>query len=415
MSQTTTDAVPPIVREYVGEREELLKKIEFIMSTAKERGKDPTDDDIELVNTSKARIKKLDGFIEVLGEDLSMAEGVRDRLAAMGSGLVPQMPQYRTAGEAMADFVQATFGTPNDRDHREAKVRWELVMKRAAQHMGTTAAATTPVAGGFASLWVDPVVGPIINVLPQGQPFLTAVGKTPAPNSLTFLRPAVSDPDFDTGASAQGLQKAELVSKKFDVTTTSLTMDTVGGYLNVSQQLISMHPGGWDLIVNQLRARVARQGELRAIANLQQSTGSVTLATGADAATTWAALVQGARLVAQNTNRQPTWMAYGPLGWERLAKITDTTGRPLFPVLGASNSIGTVDGNDVNLAGLTPIYTTAITGSSIWLGNELTFEAFSYPFPVLESVEPSVFGRQVAVAEALGFYRPVTNGAVKVG
>lgn len=413
----TDTAVPPIVQDYVNERAELLRKIEFIQSTAKERGKDPTDDDLEIVTTSKARVKKIDGFIEVLGEDMSMNQDTQDKLRAFGSGLVPQVPKYRTAGHAMADFVQATFGNANDRDHREAKSRWDLLMKRAAEHMGTTAAATTPTAGGFGGLFVDPVVGPIINVLPQGQPFLTGVGKQQAPNSLSFLRPTISDPDFDTGADIQELQKAELASKKFDVSTNAVTLDTVGGYLNVSQQLISMHPTGWDIIINQLRARVARQGELLALAELANSSGAVALATGADAATTWLALVQAARMVAVSTQMPAEWIAYGPLGWERLAKVVDTTGRPLFPSLGPVNAFGQANlgDQDVNMSGLRPIYSPALTGSSIWIGNSLTFEAYSYAFPVLEAVEPSVFGRQVAVAEALGFYRPVANGAVKVG
>lgn len=412
-----TTTVNPVVAGYVTEREDLVRKIEIVSMTAKERGKDPTDDDLEIISNAQARVRKLDGFIEVLGQDTSMSEDVQSMLRKVGSDLVPQVPKYRTAGEAMYDFVHATFGSANDRDDRDAKARWDLVMKRAAQHMGTEASLTTPVAGGFGGLNVSPVVGPIVSVLPQGQPFLTGIGKAQAPSSLSFLRPRISDPNFDTGASAQGLQKAELVSQKFDVVTDTLTMNTVGGYLNASVQLLSLHASAWDIIVNQLRARVARAGELMALANLAQSTGAVTLATGADSATTWLALVQAARMVAVSTQMPATWIAYGPLGWERLAKVVDTTGRPLFPFLGPVNAFGQADLGDqeLNVSGLRPLYSPGLAGTSLWIGNSLTFEAYSYPFPVLESVEPSVFGRQIAVAEALAFYRPIANGAVKVG
>ncbi len=58
----------------------------------------------------------------------------------------------------------------------------------------------------------------------------------------------------------------------------------------------------------------------------------------------------------------------------------------------------------------------------------MAFEAYVYSFPILEAVEPALLGRQVAVAEAMAFYRPTTkeagpadvppaeaNGAVRVG
>lgn len=419
MSMAT--AVNPAVAGYVREREDLVNKLAFISAAAVERkdrtgNGDPTPDEMEVTKTAQARIRQLDGFIEVMSVDTSISEETEARLRQLG-GQAPQAAKYRTAGELMWDTVHAQFGKEHDSDDREARARYERYLKRAAQHMGTAAELTTPTAGGFGGLFVDPVVGPVIDIYPQGRPFLTAVGVQQAPNSLSFLRPRLTDDDFDTGASAQGLQKAELRSRKFDVATDTLNMTTIGGYLNVSQQLLSLHPSGWDIILRQLQARVTRASELAAIAELVKSTGSVTLATGATAQVTWAALVAGAANVASTTNMPPTWMAFGPLGWKNLAAITDTTGRPIFPMLGVTNAQGgmSLDGESVNLNGIRSIFTTAITTAHVWFGNDLSFEAYSYPFPVLEAVEPSVFGRQVAVAEALAFYRPVANSATKVG
>src|SRR6185312_12822683 len=109
----------------------------------------------------------------------------------------------------------------------------------------------------------------------------------------------------------------------------------------------------------------------------------------------------------------PTWIAYGPAGWQTLGSLTDLAERPLFPFLGASNALGTSSLGDFNLGplGLQQIVTPAITDGSIWLGNSLALEAYSYPFPILEAIEPSLLGRQVAVAEAYAFYRPTTSEA----
>ena len=210
----------------------------------------------------------------------------------------------------------------------------------------------------------------------------------------------------------------------------NLNLTTVGGYLNVSQQLMSLHPTAWNIIVGQLQRRTAYAGEAAAIAELSLSGAHVPLAAGAGAKATIEALFEAAALVYTNTGELPTWIAYGPLGWQQLGSLTDLAERPLFPFLGAANALGTSSLGDFNLGplGLQQIVTPGITTSDIWVGNSLGLEAYSYPFPILEAIEPSLLGRQVAVAEAYAFYRPTTteagaggtppaagNGAVRVG
>lgn len=426
-------AVPDaLVADYVAERDKHLNTINVLKRTAMDRGSDPTDEELEAIEKAKSRIDRLDHIIKVVGDDLELDADTRDKLLRANPGIVPSAPKYRSAGEMLWDCVHATYGVQHNNDDQEARRRWDLVMKRAAQHMGTHAELTTPVAGGFGGLFVAPVVGPVINIAPAGQPFLTGIGKQPAPDALNFMRPRIVDPDFKTGAGPQALQKAELVSRKFDVKADPLQLTTVGGYLNVSQQLMSLHPSGWDIIVTQLQRRVAWQGEAAGIAALQESTAHVPLAAGASAQEVLEALFAGAKLVYDTTYELPTWIAYGPGGWAMLGSLTDAAGRPLFPWLGAANALGTAQLGDFGLGplGLRQIVTPGITTNDIWIGNSYGLEAYSYSFPVLEAIEPSVLGRQVAVAEALAFYRPTTqeadpdavppveqagNGAVRIG
>jgi hypothetical protein len=418
MSQRRRAAVPnAVVEDYVRERDRNLNTINVLLTTAKSRGDDPSTGDLESIEKLKARNKEIDRYIAVIGDDLEMSQDLRDKLSKVQPGIVPTAPKYRSAGELLWDCVHANYGTAHSHDDQDARSRWDLVMKRAAQHMGTTAEATTPVAGGFGGLVVAPVVGPIIDIAPAGQPLLTALGKQPAPNALNFTRPRLVDPDLKTGAAAQALQKAELVSKKFDVVADTLSLSTVGGYLNVSQQLMSFQPGAWDIIVSQLQRRVAWQGEALGVAELSRSTAHIPLAAGADSATVLAALFDGAKLVYDTTFELPTWIAYGPGGWAMLGKLTDAAGRPLFPFLGAANAFGTGDLGSFGLGplGLQQVVTPGITTNDIWIGNSYGMETYSYAFPVLEAVEPSVMGRQVAVAEALAFYRPTTKEAVTGG
>lgn len=420
-----------VVEDYVHERDQHLNTINVLSATAKDRGGDPSEQDLEVIEKCQARIRSLDKLIQVLGEDMTMSDEMKEKLTRVRPDLVPAPPMYRSAGELLWDCVHATYGVAHNHDDQEAKRRWDLTMKRAAQHMGTKAELTTPVAGGFGGLYVAPVVGPVIDIAPLGQPLLTALGKQPAPNALNFTRPRLVDPDFKTGAGPQTLQKLELISKKFDVIADTISLNTVGGYLNVSQQLMSLQAGAWDIIVRQLQRRVAWQGEAAGVAELSRSTAHIPLADGADAGTVLAALFDAAKLVYDTTFELPTWIAYGPGGWAMLGKLTDAAGRPLFPFLGAANAMGTADLGDFGLGplGLRQVVTPGITTNDIWIGNSYGMETYSYSFPVLEAVEPSVLGRQVAVAEAIAFYRPTTaeaeegppavpaqgNGAVRIG
>jgi hypothetical protein len=420
-----------LVEDYVAERDNLVNTCNVLKNNALDRKADPTDQDLEVMEKAYKRIDKLDELIRIVGEDKSMDTEARDKLLSPTPTPQPGGIKYRSGGEMVWDCLHANFGSAHDHEDQEAKRRWDNVMKRAAQHMGTTAEATTPVAGGFGALYVAPVVGPIIDLNPKGQPFLSAIGRQPAPNSMTFSRPRIVDPDFKTGAAVQPLQKAELVSKKFDVKVDNLSLSTVGGYLNVSQQLMSLHPSAWNIIVGQLQRRTSYQGEAAAIAELAETTAHVPLAAGADSATVLTALFDAAALVYQNTQELPSWIAYGPLGWAMLGSLTDAAGRPLFPFLGAANAMGTSSLGDFNLGplGLQQIVTHGIDTTDIYMGNSLAFEAYVYSFPLLEAVEPSLLGRQVAVAEAMAFYRPTTkeevtggtpaqaeqNGAVRIG
>jgi HK97 family phage major capsid protein len=406
------------------EREQTLGLIRNLERSALESDRDLNDDDIATITRSKTRIADIDRQLEVIGDNLDMDESARERLSRLSPELVEGPVQYRTAGELYWDFLafQSAQATP---EHRDGARRYASVLKRAAEHMGTSAAKTTPTAGGFGGLWVAGPAGPIIDVGPKGRPFLNMVGIRPAPNAMSFTRPRIIDPNVSTGGAAkQTAEKAELVSKKFDFGSDTLNLDTYGGYLNLSQQAISFIPSALDVVMGQLARRVALVTEAAAITELALTTSKVTLAAGAAASAVLAALYDAAVMVFQKTGDMPTSLVAGPLGWAMLGKLVDAAGRPLFPWLGPSNALGT--GSLTDFGGMGPLglewtVTPAITDTRMWMFNALGFEAWGYQFPVLEAVEPSVLGRQIAVAEAIAFYRPKTaetpsqDGAVLIG
>jgi hypothetical protein len=334
-------------------------------------------------------------------------------LRGLGSAVVAGDFHYRSAGDLLWDCLHQT--------EPEAKQRYSRVMRRAAEHMGTTAAATTPVAGDLAGLAVRPVVGPVSDPTPKGMPFATALGMRdiPASDGFGFSRPYLVDDGFATGVAKQTLEKAELASKAFSVAVTNVPLDTVGGYLNISQQLLTFTPSSLQIIVSQLTRRLENHVDKAVVAEMQESTGEVALAAGATAAEVIQAIYDAAAAYYGVTGELPSWIAMGPLGWARLGGLVDAAGRPMFPTLGASNAPGSMSATSfsVTVAGLTPVVTAAITDDTYWVGGDAGLEGYMYRYPVLEAVEPSVLGRQVAVAASIAGYRPTpfANATIHVG
>ena len=300
-----------LVQGYIDERDKLLNTVQVLKNNAADNAHDPSDADLEVMTKAYARIDKLDEYIKVVGEDKTMDAETREQAAparTQRSQRRHPVPQRRRNGLGLP-ARPVRLHPEGRRPGRPAPLGLGHEA-RSAQHMGTDAPSTTPVAGGIGGLYVVPVVGPVINLFPQGQPFLSAIGRRPAPDAMTFTRPRIVDPDFYDGAGPQTLQKAELNSKKFDVKVDTLSLTTVGGYLNASQQLLSLQPSGWDLIVGQLQARTAWAGEAALVTEVAATGAHVPLAAGADSAAVLAALFEAASLVYTNTLALPTWIAW---------------------------------------------------------------------------------------------------------
>lgn len=396
-----------------------------IERAALESGRDLNPDDLAIIAKHNDRNEALTRQLEVMATNRSSELEVRKNLDLFGARISSGPPVvYRTAGELFWDFM-ASISNQHTTEVRDGARRYNAYLARAAEHMGTSAAATTPTAGGFGGLWVAGPVGPVLDVTHKGRPFLAMIGLKDAPNSMSFLRPRIVDASYYTGGAAQQtLEKAELVSKAFNYATDTLTLKTYGGYLNLSQQAISFIPQALDAVINQLSERVAQVTETAALTELALTAAKVTLAAGAASDVVLAALVDAAKLVYDNTGSMPTWLVAGPAGWAMLAKLTDAAKRPIFPALGPANALGTSTLANMELGsiGINWTVTHGISDTKMYMGNEKSIEAYGYRFPVMEAVEPSVLGRQIAVAEADAFFRPVTNesgparnGAVLIG
>ena len=416
-----TATLNPFQTRLIRERQELVQRIEGLQANCAEHRdeqgqlspRDMNDDELAVVQGQRERIAAIDRQLAVATQDLQLDIQTSERIAAINgqTAIPPGGAQYRSAGELLWDCLHQTDRGAADR-YSSLQRRLQT---RAAEHMGTVAEETTPVAGGMGGLISQPIVGPVIDLAWGGMPFMASLNPQSAPNPISWRRPRIVDPYLDTAAGPQagGLQKGELPSKHFDVLSEEVSLQSVGNYLNVSIQLLSFVAGSLDILVSQLNKRLSRSMEKAAIAEAAKTTAKVTLAADAAADDVLQAIADAAALVFVATSEPATTIAFGPNGLSRLAGLTDLALRPILPTIGAVNASGTSSaaGLTSNLAGLRPVLTPGISDTTMYVYNAASLEAATYRFPLLDAVEPSVLGRQIAVAASFGFYSPVTTEA----
>jgi hypothetical protein len=397
------------------ERDDLVAKCELIKRVAQEQKRDLNEGDTAALTSYRERLHKVDAQLKITTDDLSLNTEVADRIARISGAPVVKRGanpwEHMNAGQVLADFLLVRSSPV-----AEARVTaWRQYHERAAEHMGTDASLTVATAGGFGGLLIKPMVGPVINLTPTESPLLSLIGPQDSPNAMSFQRPRLLDPNFTTAAGKQTLEKAELNSKAFDITADTVSLATWGNYLNISLQAEQFISGSLDTVISQLTARTVYALEVAVGDELEKATVKVTLAADGDAAAVLAAWQEAAGLVYSATKRPPTWAVAGIEGWSRLSGLSDLAGRPLFPAMGASvNALGTTGGPSsmtLNVNGIPLAVSLGITDGTIYMGNSFGLEAYLHRYPVLQAVEPSLIGRQVAVAASIGFYQPPTTEA----
>ena len=388
-----------MVKRLLDERDQKLQLIEQITGVAEDAGRDLFETENQTIGDTQDRVRSLNAQVDRLTQDLELADSAKNRIRSLDPSIVSSDFQYRTAGEFVWDVIHRN-------DDNEAPLRLNKFMKRAAEHMGLDKANTVPVAGGFNGLVVAPTIGPVLDPSPRGRPLFTTLGARPAP-ALNFNRPRLVDPNLLTGVGEVDLEKSEMPSKAWDILNEPVTLKRVGGYINVSEVLVEMLAGSLDMVVSQMNHRVEVASEYAVVTELAKTTATVAVATD----DVVAAIGAASATVIENTGRPPSWIAMGPQGWGSLIGMSDLAGRPLFPGVGPVNALGTGNAGSYfgSILGLNAVVTPAITDKTMYVGNDFGLEIYERPLPLMQAFEPSVYGRQVAVATYIGSYAPITT------
>lgn len=386
--------------------------VERIFQLARDEERDLDDTEEASVDRLHTANEDLKVKLERASRDYGINDEVRARIKVVSS---PAPTLYRSAGELLWDMLHSH----DDPDARNRYARFQrsvdqtktpVRIMRAAEHLGLDKENTVPVAGGFNGLIVAPNVGPVLDPSPQGAPLFDALAPIPA-TAATFNRPRIVDENFDDAISDDIQEKAEGPSKAWDILAEPLTLAMKRGYINVSELLLEMVASSLDMVVGHMNRRLEWRIERSAAGAVTSTTKSIPLAADADSIAFQAALGQAMVAVFQATKRWPTWIAFGPIGAGRLVSLTDLAGRPLYPNIGPANALGTggFTGPPSSVGGLAPIPTPAIPDASLYIGNSASLEAYLRRFPIMQALEPALFGRQIGVAAAVQFYNPITT------
>jgi hypothetical protein len=303
-----------------------------------------------------------------------------------------------TAGEFMAAYHIGgdTFKNMN------AAVADYSASKRTALQAAAGDVLTTDTPG----LLPVPVLGPLVQDLNFLRPVVDAVGARAYPDSgqsKTFIRPTITTHTSVASQSELGAASATTMV----IASNSISKTTLAGQVTLSVQDIDFtSPAAMQLILNDLMGEYMIASDNLAADNLLTAATSSGVWDGT-VADLLKSVYDSAVDISTNRNWTPTHMFVSPDVWGQLGQLADTTGRPVFPFIGAGltgqNALGNAtatswNGNplglqlvvDSNFAAKTMIITRVGQGAGD------AYEFYESIRGLMSVEQPSVLGRNMS-------------------
>jgi HK97 family phage prohead protease len=303
-----------------------------------------------------------------------------------------------SAGEFMAAYHIGgdTFKNMN------AAVAEYSASKRTALQAAAGDVLTTDTPG----LLPVPVLGPLVQDLNFLRPVVDAVGARAYPDSgqsKTFIRPTITTHTSVASQSELGAASATTMV----IASNSISKTTLAGQVTLSVQDIDFtSPAAMQLILNDLMGEYMIASDNLAADNLLTAATSSGVWDGT-VADLLKSVYDSAVDISTNRNWTPTHMFVSPDVWGQLGQLADTTGRPVFPFIGAGltgqNALGNAtatswNGNplglqlvvDSNFAAKTMIITRVGQGAGD------AYEFYESIRGLMSVEQPSVLGRNMS-------------------
>ena len=232
-----------------------------------------------------------------------------------------------SAGEFMAAYHIGgdTFKNMN------AAVADYSASKRTALQAAAGDVLTTDTPG----LLPVPVLGPLVQDLNFLRPVVEAVGARAYPDSgqsKTFIRPTITT---HTDVGTQSTELSAVTARTMVIASNSISKTTLAGQVTLSVQDIDFtSPAAMALILNDLMGEYMISSDNIAADNLLTAASS-SGAWDLTVADLLKSVYDSAVDISSGRNWTPTHMFVSPDVWGQLGQLADTTGRPVFPFIGA--------------------------------------------------------------------------------
>ena len=233
------------------------------------------------------------------------------------------------------------------------------------------------------------------------RPFVTAIGTRAMPQSgATFRRPVIGVRPVVTQQPTGQLNPLD--PSTVTVTNNNVNKLTFGTYVTMSEQDLDWtDPASINIVLNQLAIAYGQATDNYAVDTCHAAivqTSSV--ADTSDPADWIAAIYDGARQISANSNYLPTHMFVTPTTWAALGSLVDSTGRPVFPQIGAMNAPGELSAANWNgnPLGLVLVVDKNAPGSFMGhaAGPAAGFEFYEQQKGAISVDVPSTLGRTIA-------------------
>ena len=320
-----------------------------------------------------------------------------------------------TAGEFMAAYHIGgdTFKNMN------AAVAEYSASKRTALQAAAGDIATTDTLGLLSTV----VLGPLVQDLNFIRPTVNALGARAYPDNgaqKTFIRPTITT---HTSVASQASELGATSATTMVIASNSVAKTTLAGQVTLSVQDIDFtSPAAMQLILNDLMGEYMIASDNFAADNLLGSATSSGVWDGT-VADLLKSVYDSAVDISSGRNWTPTHMFVSPDVWGQLGQLADTTGRPVFPFIGAGltgqNALGNAqaaswNGNplglelvvDSNFAAKTMIITR------VGQGQGDAFEFYESIRGLMSVEQPSVLGRQFSFHGYVSYF-PAIAGMIR--
>jgi HK97 family phage prohead protease len=293
---------------------------------------------------------------------------------------------------------------------------------RAYHKSPVQAAAGDEVLSNVPGLIPAPILGPVFQDINYIAPVLNALGTRAMPNNgagATFIRPTWTT---HPTAAQQSTELTAVSATTAVIASNVVSKVTFAGQATLSYQVVSFSdPAAMQIIIQDLAGQY-----LLAIDNYAADN----LLAAATSAGVWdlsvtdlmKSIYDAAVVTSQATNMLPTHIFVDPATWALMGQLVDTTGRPIFPAIGAPglngmNTLGAgaaTSWSGMNPLGLEIVVDNQFAAKTMVIMNKNAFEVYRQDMGLLSVELPSTLGRNLSVYGFAATFKANANMIQKI-